>query len=1087
MNGHPLNPPSPTRHRRDKHRSVPNSSARRSSNRPRQNPGSPELISSLIDSLSAISTPVEDHFESLPRIGADIFATEPVAANPGTRSLTRFSNGGGRGSGFGVEYGVHRNERWEDEKSNQLIDEAAEPPVIKTAPPPSGFSAISAPHRSRREKESSLKNYIVAKSKSSSSLKSRRSSLSLRDDSSSISSSIQRGLRRYSTNSRLSIDSKNSRSQSVGHAGDRVRSRDSERKGSHHHHNNNNNNNNNNMTSIRSSGSIRSPGLDRMSTSAPSSMPPSPGGSPQFQRSLQGSRIDEVPFEEPVTPHTTIRVRPSSLSLPPSTIANEDGRRSPWIEQSIPLRNSSYRHSASTTPEPSRSASKTRVRNESKSPVVIHEDEEPSSEKREPKGKGRENDEEGDEAAQVTKRIKELKKQKELREQAELSSLADSSQESDKSIDDPQATRKAAMSPISRVLDLEERPRQENLAKAHRMLGLISSEGPPAAVNRSLPSSPTALEHSTVRNESSHGDEDAELRQNYQMALDALDRAGAETPSIGRSRSVLERLNSSTTTNTTKDRNKRSLDEAARRLDIPIQFSQTTSTSSRDYFSSPPSGADSLSVFRAPSRAASAEESAGVRDSVAALAPGPIKRSNSGSYAKSKRWSHPDIPLKLEQKHNEKADKTRRDQMPVKSPLKGPQVPEAVLEEPLRPASGDSIDDDVEAFLHSPRLTQKVREPTSGRTICFSEVGDPDGFAVLVCVGMGLTRYITAFYDELAKTLKLRLITPDRPGVGESQADSNGTPLSWPDDVLCICDALKITKFSIMAHSAGAIYALATALRMPQHIRGRVHLLAPWIPPSQMSAVGLPLHSTSPERQLPRSQRFLRVLPTPLLKVANSSFMSATSGSITRSVPKSPQRTKRKNNGARDAPVPSARTSYAKGNRESMMLMDQVLPNGSALNIAAMNPDDPNHEVAAQAKAAMTAAEQERRRMFDTRLTMAVWELATTNANPAVDLLVCLERTQAIGFRYVDITRAVVIHHGSRDTRVPVDNVKWLGRTMKKCEVRILEDEGHGLMASAIVMGNVLTEIAREWEDWNAVVKNTRSRDNLRGDALNGS
>jgi hypothetical protein len=47
---------------------------------------------------------------------------------------------------------------------------------------------------------------------------------------------------------------------------------------------------------------------------------------------------------------------------------------------------------------------------------------------------------------------------------------------------------------------------------------------------------------------------------------------------------------------------------------------------------------------------------------------------------------------------------------------------------------------------------------------------------------MGLTRYITAFYDELALTLKLRLITPDRPGVGDSEPynDGTATPLSWP-------------------------------------------------------------------------------------------------------------------------------------------------------------------------------------------------------------------------------------------------------------------------------------------------------------------
>src|SRR5205807_859514 len=37
---------------------------------------------------------------------------------------------------------------------------------------------------------------------------------------------------------------------------------------------------------------------------------------------------------------------------------------------------------------------------------------------------------------------------------------------------------------------------------------------------------------------------------------------------------------------------------------------------------------------------------------------------------------------------------------------------------------------------------------------------------------------------------------------------------------MLICHALGINKFSLLAHSAGAIYALATALPIPQHIRG---------------------------------------------------------------------------------------------------------------------------------------------------------------------------------------------------------------------------------------------------------------------------
>ncbi|APA06338.1 hypothetical protein sscle_01g011080 [Sclerotinia sclerotiorum 1980 UF-70] len=397
-----------------------------------------------------------------------------------------------------------------------------------------------------------------------------------------------------------------------------------------------------------------------------------------------------------------------------------------------------------------------------------------------------------------------------------------------------------------------------------------------------------------------------------------------------------------------------------------------------------------------------------------------------------------------------------------------------------RPSSADSIDDAVTAYLASPRLSQKIRHPQSGRTISFSEVGDPEGSVVFCCVGMGLTRYITAFYDELALALKLRLVTPDRPGVGQSEpyTDGTATPLSWPDDVYAICQALRITKFSILAHSAGAIYALATALRMPQHIRGRIHLLAPWIPPSQLTTFGTQTVSP-PANSIPTSQRILRALPTTILKVANSSFMSATSSSVTSSLPKQKRNKRKSTSTPRDTPTPSGRNNVLTPglDKENQKFDPSKRPEfmaAESMEEAAGNPNDPNHDAAILAVAASTLADKERQMTYDTRLTHAIWDLATIGANPAVDLLVCLERRHTIGFRYVDITRSTVIHHGSKDTRVPVENVRWLGKTMKRCEVRVLEGEGHGLMASATVMGGVLMEIAREWEDWIEITGSTR-------------
>jgi len=259
-----------------------------------------------------------------------------------------------------------------------------------------------------------------------------------------------------------------------------------------------------------------------------------------------------------------------------------------------------------------------------------------------------------------------------------------------------------------------------------------------------------------------------------------------------------------------------------------------------------------------------------------------------------------------------------------------------------------------------------------------------------------------------------------------------------------------------------------------------------------------------PTNAIPTSQRILRALPTPFLKAANSSFMTATSSSITSSLPKQKRAKRDKKNALKRA---SQETTENKENSlaehsptdaPQMQLadenMDRIRPTGASptsVGPAANGTGHRHHRSnssqrgnrrqsendslsAAAAFANSQIADRERQETYDNRLTHAIWQLATTGANPAVDLLVCLERRHTIGFRYVDITRPVVIHHGTRDARVPVENVKWLGKTMRRCEVRILEGEGHGLMASAHVMGGILMEVSREWEEWSRVTGATR-------------
>ncbi|GAB7338777.1 hypothetical protein MBLNU457_5485t1 [Dothideomycetes sp. NU457] len=427
-----------------------------------------------------------------------------------------------------------------------------------------------------------------------------------------------------------------------------------------------------------------------------------------------------------------------------------------------------------------------------------------------------------------------------------------------------------------------------------------------------------------------------------------------------------------------------------------------------------------------------------------------------------------------------------------------------------------SVDEAVDGFLRHQRLNQTVRHPKTGRKIAFAEVGDPNGAVVFVCVGMGLTRFVSTFYDELASTLKLRLITPDRPGVGGSEPhperERHG-PLTWHQDVAAICSKLDITEFSLLAHSAGAIYALATALVLPHYVRGKVHLLAPWIPPSQFQSysnrVGTDL---MPVGNLPRSQRLLRVLPTSFLKAANTNFLGMNNN------PSSPTTKRTTPNGKPASRSPERRIPQSTSpvsdpaemaRKQSLVGIDQLvspqsggfgfpMPLGSSDKTgvsvrededqvrlsATASPLEADFTFAASALNAAQHNEQEKEAAYNSALTERTWELATRNSNPTIDLLVCLERNRDIGFRYVDIQRRIVITHGSDDKRVPVENVKWLADQINRrtpamvepgheffddfyqksgCDVRVLPGEEHGLMASPVVMADVLSEIAREW------------------------
>ncbi|KAI0662664.1 hypothetical protein C8Q70DRAFT_1149034 [Cubamyces menziesii] len=145
----------------------------------------------------------------------------------------------------------------------------------------------------------------------------------------------------------------------------------------------------------------------------------------------------------------------------------------------------------------------------------------------------------------------------------------------------------------------------------------------------------------------------------------------------------------------------------------------------------------------------------------------------------------------------------------------------------------------IAQYLRSTRLTtllRLTRSPHASRgnplTVSLSDLGSPTGFPLVVFLGLGCVRHIMGLYDEMAECMGIRLITIDRWGLGRTEVPKNksarGIP-EWAGIVEEVLDQLGIDQCSVMAHSAGAPYAMAFANRFPERIRGEVCLLAPWV------------------------------------------------------------------------------------------------------------------------------------------------------------------------------------------------------------------------------------------------------------------
>jgi pimeloyl-ACP methyl ester carboxylesterase len=106
-----------------------------------------------------------------------------------------------------------------------------------------------------------------------------------------------------------------------------------------------------------------------------------------------------------------------------------------------------------------------------------------------------------------------------------------------------------------------------------------------------------------------------------------------------------------------------------------------------------------------------------------------------------------------------------------------------------------------------------------GRRLAYTEWGLPDGKPVMYFHGTPGSR-LWCPNQEATSAAHVRLIIPDRPGIGRSDPLQGRTLADWPNDVEALADALAMSSFGVVGVSAGGPYAAACAALIPGRLSG---------------------------------------------------------------------------------------------------------------------------------------------------------------------------------------------------------------------------------------------------------------------------
>ncbi|MFC6825458.1 alpha/beta fold hydrolase [Halopelagius fulvigenes] len=136
--------------------------------------------------------------------------------------------------------------------------------------------------------------------------------------------------------------------------------------------------------------------------------------------------------------------------------------------------------------------------------------------------------------------------------------------------------------------------------------------------------------------------------------------------------------------------------------------------------------------------------------------------------------------------------------------------------------------EDASADAESVRRTRTTA--ADGRTVAYAEFGDAGGDPAFFFHGTPGSRLSGSLLAEAARERGVRLLCPDRPGIGGTDPLPEASLAERAADALAVADGAGVGSVPVLGFSGGAPHALALAATHPSRV-SKLSLVCPPSPP----------------------------------------------------------------------------------------------------------------------------------------------------------------------------------------------------------------------------------------------------------------